>query len=107
MYFGVLMIATLWLSGIFGDDRITVGATLIVVWGLSWLIRRRQRPAKEPEPLARPRPSATTLQPVLVGARSSLGEPISEGEATSARATAARQAATLTRSKKPRRKQRH
>ena len=54
MYFAVLMTATLWLSGIFGDDRITVGATLIVVWGLSWLIRRRQQPSSTSRATVRP-----------------------------------------------------
>lgn len=42
LYFGVLMAATLWLSGMFGDERVTVGAVLMLIWVFSWLIRRRQ-----------------------------------------------------------------
>ncbi|MGE3268857.1 MAG: hypothetical protein AB7P40_08935 [Chloroflexota bacterium] len=41
LYFGVLMAATLWLSGILGDEQSTVGIVLLSIWGLSWLIRRR------------------------------------------------------------------
>ena len=52
LYFGVLMAATLWLSGVFGDDRTTVGVVLLSIWGLSMLIRHRQqrglRPAMAP-----------------------------------------------------------
>jgi hypothetical protein len=43
VYFGVLMAATLWLSGLLGDERSTIGVVLLAVWGLSWLIRRRQQ----------------------------------------------------------------
>lgn len=46
IYFGVLMAATLWLSGIFGDDRTTVGVVLFSVWGLSWWIRRKRRASR-------------------------------------------------------------
>jgi hypothetical protein len=48
IYFGVLMAATLWLSGMFGDDRTTVGVVLLSVWGLSMLIRHRQRRGQGP-----------------------------------------------------------
>ena len=41
IYFGVLMAATLWLSGMFGDERITVGVVLLAVWGLSMVLRRQ------------------------------------------------------------------
>jgi len=80
IYFGVLMAATLWLSGMFGDDRTTVGVVLLAVWGLSWYIRRRRRAARaasraagQPvtqrvlrasEPRA-PEHSTTTLRPAL------------------------------------------
>lgn len=43
IYFGVLMAATLWLTGVFGDDRVTIGVVLLAVWGLSMLIRRRRQ----------------------------------------------------------------
>jgi hypothetical protein len=46
IYFGVLMAATLWLSGLFGDDRTTVGVVLLTVWGLSWWIRRKRRSSR-------------------------------------------------------------
>jgi hypothetical protein len=46
IYFAVLMAATLWLSGMFGDERTTVGVVLLSVWGLSWWIRRRQKAAR-------------------------------------------------------------
>jgi hypothetical protein len=104
VYFAVLMTATLWLSGIFGDDRITVGATLIVVWGLSWLIRRRHQSSPAPEPIIRrraSRPAPSTFQPALV--------PVSAGEATDTipRPLPNRAPVAPPRSKKARRKQRH
>jgi hypothetical protein len=113
MYFTVLMAATLWLSGIFGDDRITVGATLIVVWGLSWLIRRRQQPKAGQAPSDRHRPARplpSTFQPALVSASAGLGGSDSIGEARGMidRPLPTRApVASAPRSKKPRRKQRH
>jgi hypothetical protein len=71
IYFAVLMAATLWLSGLFGDDRTTVGVVLLSVWGLSMFIRRRQRrstkPANRPDARAadRPRPPAPEPTPAL------------------------------------------
>lgn len=57
LYFGVLMGATLWLSGILGgDERTTVGVVLLAVWGLSWLIRRRTR---QPAPVRIPAPAVS------------------------------------------------
>lgn len=44
-YFGVLMAATLWLSGVLGDDRVTIGVVLLSIWVLSMLIRRRRQQA--------------------------------------------------------------
>ena len=45
-YFGLLMVTTLWVSSIFGDDRLTIGAVLIATWVLPLVIRRlRQRSA--------------------------------------------------------------
>ncbi|MCC6173965.1 MAG: hypothetical protein IT305_01570 [Chloroflexi bacterium] len=54
LYFGVLMVATIWLSGIFGDERVTVGGVLVLVWGLSWLLRRRQTRRAATAPALRP-----------------------------------------------------
>jgi hypothetical protein len=53
IYFAVLMAATLWLSGVFGDDRVTIGVVLLSVWGLSMLIRRRRQ-----QSMPRPAPAA-------------------------------------------------
>jgi len=98
MYFGVLMAATLWLSGMFGDERVTVGVTLLLVWGLSWVIRRRSdRGRGQPRPVPASAPSGA-LQPALATASYMEASPASE----------ARQPVhqTVGRSKKARRKQR-
>jgi hypothetical protein len=42
-YFGLLMATTLWVSSIFGDDRLTIGAVLIATWVLPLVIRRLRR----------------------------------------------------------------
>jgi hypothetical protein len=76
IYFGVLMAATLWLSGIFGDDRTTVGVVLLAVWGLSWWIRRKRRASRptpapprtrplNPQPRPQPQPESATLAPAM------------------------------------------
>jgi hypothetical protein len=66
LYFGVLMAATLWLSGLLGDERTTVGIVLISVWILSWLIRRRQQQARQPYAVGRrssqPEPALATVR---------------------------------------------
>jgi len=98
MYFGVLMAATLWLSGMFGDERVTVGVTLLLVWGLSWVIRpRSDRGRGQPRPVPASAPSVA-LQPALATASYMEASPASE----------ARQPVhqTVGRSKKARRKQR-
>ena len=61
IYFAVLMAATLWLSGMFGDERVTVGVVLLSVWGLSLLIRRRQQRSM-------PRPAPVAVRTVTVAA---------------------------------------
>ena len=54
-YFGLLMVTTLWVSNIFGDDRLTIGAVLIATWVLPLVIRRlRQRYAAPSSALAAP-----------------------------------------------------
>lgn len=68
LYFGVLMAATLWLSGLLGDEHTTVGAVLLAVWLLSWLIRRRQAGGSAP---ADERPDLV-LQPALAMSRTEL-----------------------------------
>lgn len=52
-YFTVLMVSTLWLSAVLGDERITVGAVLIGMWVVPMLIRRwraRSADAASPAP---------------------------------------------------------
>jgi len=70
-YFGVLMATTLWLRNLLGDDRWTIGVTLLSVWGISWFIRRRRKQARpaRPSPAARP-VEGTVLQPALARAAS-------------------------------------
>src|SRR5262249_43810541 len=40
LYFVVLMISTLWLQGVFGGERLTIGAVLLPMLVLPWLVRR-------------------------------------------------------------------
>jgi hypothetical protein len=42
-YFLLLMASTLWLSGVVGDDRVTIGIVLVATWALPWLIARLRR----------------------------------------------------------------
>jgi hypothetical protein len=42
-YFLLLMVTTLWVSSVFGDDRLTIGAVLIGTWVLPLVIRRIRR----------------------------------------------------------------
>ena len=42
-YFGLLLVTTLWVSSVSGDDRLTVGAVLLVTWVLPLAIRRLRR----------------------------------------------------------------
>lgn len=54
-YFLLLMVSTLWLSGVLGDDRVTIGAVLLITWLVPMLIgriRRARWPAAPPAPLA-------------------------------------------------------
>jgi hypothetical protein len=65
LYFGVLMAATLWLSGIIGgDEQTTVGVVLLSVWGLSWFIRRR---TQQRAPQTNPEPTPAMLQVAEAG----------------------------------------
>jgi hypothetical protein len=103
MYFGVLMAATLWLSGLFGDDRTTVGVVLLAVWGLSWLIRRRSQPAGlarrpgQPSSGSSSGPStgpSSTLEPALATVRADGGAGQGGGRAARVPAAAATHAIT-------------
>jgi hypothetical protein len=40
LYFAVLMASTLWLQGVLGDERLTIGAVLFVMLVLPSLVRR-------------------------------------------------------------------
>jgi hypothetical protein len=40
LYFVLLMASTLWISGVLGDERVTVGAVLVATWVLPTLLRR-------------------------------------------------------------------
>jgi hypothetical protein len=42
-YFLLIMASTLWVSSVFGDDRLTIGAVLIGAWILPMVIRRLRR----------------------------------------------------------------
>jgi hypothetical protein len=47
LYFVVLMASTLWLQGILGDERLTIGAVLLIMLVLPSVVRRLSR---EPSP---------------------------------------------------------
>lgn len=51
LYFGLLMVSTLWLSGVLGDERLTVGAVFLIMLFLPRLLRRIRRPAAAPAPV--------------------------------------------------------
>jgi hypothetical protein len=70
-YFGLLMVSTLWLSTVLGNDRLTVGLMLVVTWllpvGLKWL-RRQGGGLPTGAPVAAS--VLTPAQPAIVRARS-------------------------------------
>lgn len=51
LYFGMIMASTLWVSSLFGDDRVTVGAVLLGTWLLPIVIRRVKRAYSSQTPL--------------------------------------------------------
>jgi hypothetical protein len=62
-YFGLVMASTLWVSSVFGDDRLTIGAVLLATWLVPMLIRRARRsapPAAPPTPPWRVAPAVAT-----------------------------------------------
>jgi hypothetical protein len=40
LYFVLVMASTLWISGLLGDERVTIGAVLVATWVLPTLLRR-------------------------------------------------------------------
>jgi hypothetical protein len=42
-YFTMIMVSTLWVTSVFGEDRVVVGALVIGAWLLPMLIRRLRR----------------------------------------------------------------
>jgi hypothetical protein len=62
-YFLVLMVTTLWVSSVVGDDRFTIGAVLIGTWVLPLIIRRLRRRRSVPASSPTPVPSVATLVP--------------------------------------------
>jgi hypothetical protein len=52
-YFGLVMASTLWISSVFGDDRLAVGAVLIGTWLLPMIIRRLRAASPSARPVRR------------------------------------------------------
>jgi hypothetical protein len=50
LYFGMIMASTLWVSSLFGDDRLTVGAVLLGTWLVPMVIRRLRNRTAPPTP---------------------------------------------------------
>jgi hypothetical protein len=42
-YFALILASTLWISSVFGDDRLAIGAVLLGTWLVPMLIRRLRR----------------------------------------------------------------
>jgi hypothetical protein len=61
-YFTLIMVSTLWVSSLFGDDRLAVGAVLVGAWVIPMLFRRFRR-----EPAARPRMRVATATVAATG----------------------------------------
>jgi hypothetical protein len=68
LYFVLLMASTLWISGLLGDERVTIGAVLVATWVLPTLLRRlrlrRSRPVASPQPMASSQPVAAVPLPM-------------------------------------------
>jgi|SRR5579864_3228189 len=69
-YFTMIMFSTLWVSSIFGDDRVAVGAVLVGAWLLPMLLKRLRR---QTDPV-RPRLRVATATVAAAGS-SSVDEP--------------------------------
>ena len=55
IYFLVLMASTLWLEGVLGDQRLTIGVVLVIMLVLPTIVRRLARRVEE-----RPRSGAVS-----------------------------------------------
>jgi hypothetical protein len=77
LYFVLLMASTLWISGVLGDERLTVGAVLVATWVLPTLLRRVKFRRAPSVPAAAPQPIPTV--PVVVA------EPVSSTASRSRR----------------------
>jgi len=40
LYFGLIMASTLWVSGVSGDDRVSIALVLLGMWFVPLLLRR-------------------------------------------------------------------
>jgi hypothetical protein len=68
-YFALVMASTLWISSVFGDDRLAIGAVLIATWFGPILIRYlRRRSSKVGVPRRAPLRVATSTAAPLAGA---------------------------------------
>jgi hypothetical protein len=64
LYFVLVMASTLWISGVFGDERLTIGTVLVATWVLPVLLRRLRRARASAQPAVSPRlPLATAYVP--------------------------------------------
>jgi hypothetical protein len=94
VYFGVLMVTTLWVSSVFGDDRLTIGGVLIGTWILPLVIRRLRH--KKPTQNAPTRVARTASLPASASLSATAALPLAPpSTATPAQATPA--AARVTR----------
>jgi hypothetical protein len=69
LYFTMIMVSTLWVSSVFGDDRLAVGAVLVAAWLLPMLMRRFRR---EPPPLGAVAPARVQLAAASSGTAAEL-----------------------------------
>lgn len=76
LYFLVLMVSTLWLSSVVGDERVTVGVVLLGMWLAPSLLRRLTSRNKAPRS-AQPPSGALALAAVSSAPASDPGRPAS------------------------------
>ena len=67
IYFALIMASTLWISSVFGNDRLAIGVVLIVAFLAPIVLRRLRRGS--------PRVSAPRTTPVRVPTATPLAEP--------------------------------
>jgi hypothetical protein len=78
IYFTLIMVSTLWVSSVFGDDRLAVGAVLVFAWLLPILLRRLRRDSSDAYTTTRPRGLRVATAPVMAAG----GEPLESPDAT-------------------------